>query len=528
MDRRSFLALALLGATSRSRAQDQPTPQRLRFPPPVQPPPRTEPFTQPLRLPGADGVMAELRLDRAMQFTAKVQPIALLDGPPTLVWHYETEHEGRVLRNPFLRVRRGERVTVRLSNRLEEATTIHWHGLNVDERNDGSGLHPVPPRADYAYDFVANNPSGLYWYHAHPHYRTGYQVHKGMAGALLIEDEHDDALRAHFDLRVGETELPLIIQDKQFGLRNELWYESGEDDWIGNRVLVNLVPEPRHVVQRRGYRLRLLNASNARPYRLAFRVGERSLPFVLIGTDGGLLERAIDCREVFLAPAQRIDVLIDFSSLAAGTRVALASLAYDPMENDGAAPVDPHLEHPGATPMGEALTVMVFDVAEGKARPMPRPPRRLGGEVPKARDGKVDRRFRIHIDNGRWLINGRNHHDDHDAPRFDVTRGTREVWEFTNDTRSMPHPMHTHAFRFRVLERRDSPPQFRALAVKRAGLIATDLGWQDTVLVWPGERVRVAIDFSQPFRGPQTYMLHCHNLEHEDQGLMLNYRVNDA
>lgn len=104
-------------------------------------------------------------------------------------------------------------------------------------------------------------------------------------------------------------------------------------------------------------------------------------------------------------------------------------------------------------------------------------------------------------------------------------RGSREIWELTNDTKSMPHPMHLHGFRFRVIDRRKSTPQVRRLARDAAGRSAQDLGWLDTVLVWPGERVRIAIDFSQPFEGVQRYMFHCHNLEHEDQGMMLNVAV---
>jgi suppressor of ftsI/bilirubin oxidase len=89
----------------------------------------------------------------------------------------------------------------------------------------------------------------------------------------------------------------------------------------------------------------------------------------------------------------------------------------------------------------------------------------------------------------------------------------------------MPHPMHLHGFHFQVLERETSPDQLAPLATHGAGRLATDLGWKDTVLVWPGESVRVAIRFAMPFAAPQTYFLHCHNLEHEDGGMMLGVKV---
>jgi suppressor of ftsI/bilirubin oxidase len=106
-----------------------------------------------------------------------------------------------------------------------------------------------------------------------------------------------------------------------------------------------------------------------------------------------------------------------------------------------------------------------------------------------------------------------------------VSKDTIEIWEITNSLISMPHPMHLHGFQFQVLERINSPSRIRDLAVDSQGRLPTDKGWKDTVLVWPAERVRVAIDFSHPFSGEQLYLFHCHILEHEDGGMMINYKV---
>jgi len=113
------------------------------------------------------------------------------------------------------------------------------------------------------------------------------------------------------------------------------------------------------------------------------------------------------------------------------------------------------------------------------------------------------------------------------AVKLRVARGSVETWEIRNDAKSMPHPMHLHGFQFRVLSRKGSPAQVKRHAITPLGLTAQDLGWLDTVLVWPGETVAIAIDFSQPFTGEQRYMFHCHNLEHEDQGMMLAFAVED-
>ena len=128
-----------------------------------------------------------------------------------------------------------------------------------------------------------------------------------------------------------------------------------------------------------------------------------------------------------------------------------------------------------------------------------------------------------HDRKGNWAINGWRFNM-HETPVI-VQRGARETWLLRNNRASMPHPMHIHGFQFRVIERRDSPAQVKALATGNSGLLPQDMGLLDTVLVWPGESVRIALDFSHPFSGDQTYMFHCHNLEHEDTGMMIGYKV---
>jgi len=424
---------------------------------------------------------------------------------------------------------------VTLRNELSEDTTIHWHGLLVDEANDGSGLHPVAPGAQANYRFPVRNRAGLYWYHAHPHGRTGLQLQRGLAGLLLVEDDEELALRKKLSLTWGERDLPLLIADKQVDEVNAIVYrEDGADDWIGNRVFVNWTPQPHLDVTPALYRFRIANVANARMWRLAFQHRGRSLPFQLIGTDGGLLERPWPVEDLFLAPAQRADVLVDFAGVPAGERVLLRSLDYVAMENEdesGAFAPDPMGDHPGATPMGAALDVMEFRVAVtgGERAASPLVPSQLS-TLPPLPDtaGWTTRALRLRMDSeGTWFINDWNFRKDGHAPAFRIKRGSREVWEIRNSMTSMPHPVHLHGFVFRVLSRRVSPMDLRARQVAHGGLTAQDLGLTDTLVVWPGEVVRIAIDFSQPYSGVQRYMFHCHNLEHEDMGMMVTFAVTD-
>lgn len=493
-------------------------------------------FVQPLRLPGAEGLLAEIELKQPLQLTAQATTQALFPGAPTQLWAYATQANARAVINPLLRARRGDTIEVGLDNRLAEATTIHWHGLSIDEANDGSGLHPVEAGTQRRYRLRIDNRAGLYWYHAHPHGRTGVQLQRGLAGLLLVEDAEELALRQRLGMRWGERDLPLMIADKQVGADNAIVYKDGADDWIGNRVLVNWTPEPYLEVIPAWYRFRLANVANARMLRAAFMQGERALTMQLIGTDGGLLERAWPVDDVFLAPAQRIDVLVDFSALKPGERVMLRSLDFVAMENEdesGAFLPDPMADHPGAAAMGEPLDLMEVRVIECATEK--RPPAHLPdlsaissiGPLPDTTDWPV-RALRLRMDEeGRWFINDWNFHLSGHEPAFSIRRGSREVWEIRNSMTSMPHPIHLHGFQFRILSRAISPPDIRGRQVAAGGLNPQDLGCSDTVVVWPGEVVRLAIDFTQAFSGTQRYMLHCHNLEHEDMGMMLTFAVTD-
>ena len=106
-----------------------------------------------------------------------------------------------------------------------------------------------------------------------------------------------------------------------------------------------------------------------------------------------------------------------------------------------------------------------------------------------------------------------------------MKRGVKEIWQVANAQPAMPHPIHIHGFQYRVLERRGSPAQIQALAANGGSLPVTETGWKDSVLLWPGETIRLLVDFSHPFAGDQVYMLQCHNLEHENHGMMVNFRV---
>jgi suppressor of ftsI/bilirubin oxidase len=509
-------------------------------------PPPDPAFPNALRLPGADGGMyGVLDVSGAAPLTIVAKRVRhpLMPEKPAPMLAYEVEHRGKTYLNPVLRARTGTPFRASLWNALEETSIIHWHGFTVDSNNDGHPHYAIGAGATYDYLYTVANRAGTYWYHPHPHHLTGKQVYLGLAGLFIVEDQQEIALQQALDLTFGETDIPLVLQDRSLDESGQLVFAPAAEQrfhgYLGKEVLVNLTPRAYLDAETRIYRFRVLNGSNARVYRLAFLQGEQALGFQVIGTDGGLLDRPYPAKEAFLAPGERVDVLLDLRDTTVGDAVMLASLPFDAMHNEAARPAAaarggnhhghaghqaaPTEHHPsGALPDGGKIEMLKIRVVRktGYDRTVPQA---LSHVEPIA---AADARTRvITLDHARmtWRINRASYHGK--ATPITVRRGSTEIWEVRNVTQSMPHPMHIHGFQFQILGREGSPEQQKRLAVETRGLAATDLGWKDTILAWPGETVRFAIDFSHPFLGDQVYMVHCHNLEHEDGGMMLNLRV---
>ena len=494
---------------------------------------RAENFQQKLFIPGASGPFGVLDVAGPLQIRTTAASFPILKGQASPFLLYQTELAGKAFQNPILRIESGARFQATLSNGLPQPTIIHWHGLHTPAAMDGHPASTIGPGGRYDYDFTVRNRGGTYWYHTHAHELTAEQAYGGLASFFLVGDEDQRKLAKALDLRLGETDLPLVIQDKQFDASGKLHYKPNMNEsmmgWLGDIILANLTPNAFLTVTPRRYRLRLLNGSNSRIYRLAFAALNKPLDFVVIGTDGGLLEQPETVTEAYLAPGERLDVLFDAGQAQPGDDVFLRSLAFDPMENEGAGGMHgmPGMGGMGGMsssrlPQGAEFNVLKLSVTAGERSAAPLPAK-LSDVRAIRTEGAPERKIELSMDRMRFLINGRSFGMNDIS--FEVKRGAIEIWRIDNPERSMPHPMHIHGFSFQVVERLNSPRQVSAGARFGRGRLVSDLGWKDTVLVWPGETVRIAIDFAHPFAGDQTYVFHCHNLEHEDGGMMINYRV---
>ncbi len=427
--------------------------------------------------------------------------------------------------NPIIVLRKGQQFSCDFVNETGEKSIIHWHGFRAPWRSDGHPAYQVGDGEVYNYpEFTIIDRSGTYFYHPHPHGRTGYQVYHGLASMIIIEDEDEDNLRNALDLQLGVTDIPLIIQDKTFDANGDLIYNpmgmNGNMGFWGDTVLVNFTVNPYLDVERRIYRFRILNGSNARPYRLVLLRGSERIPFHVIGVEGGLLERPVRTDEILVAPGERIDILVDFRLVNEGDVLRLYSLQHNLVGMGGGG-----MGGGGGGMNGGMMNLMnrEFEVLEFRvvrdSNYNGQIPNWLSEVTPINTAGvptqnvtlgmsMINREMKFTINDYIW--------DEDNAlaeyEGFKYTNGDIVVFRITNMT-GMYHPMHFHGFQFQVLKRSSGP------------LRPTDLGWKDTVIVAPGETVEVAMDMSHNFGEEQVYLFHCHILEHHDAGMMVNFTV---
>jgi bilirubin oxidase len=417
-------------------------------------------------------------------------------------------YNGNLL-GPTIRLRTGETVAVNIHNRLEDGqvTNVHWHGVRLPASADGPH-NDIPPGESFTARFTVVQPAATLWYH--PHWgNTGFQVYKGLAALLYVDDKTSDALP--LPQKYGIDDVPLIIQDRSFYPDSRLNYMAqpqGEDHMLGDQMLVNGVVWPHLDLPRSLVRLRLLNGSNARRYNLAFEDGRT---FYLIASDGGLLPAPVPVKSLMMAAAERAEILLDLSREAAGAKLKLVSLAFRTWEREEG----PMLNVKGrVTPsqrqVGKPFPIMELRVAkEGSPGSVPDqlvPIMRI-----PAATAKLTRTF--HLDDaGENTINGRMV-DMHRAD-FQVDPRATEIWAVTNDAKDFAHTFHVHGVQMQVLD--------RVVDGKMVPLPPIDTGWKDTVLVDPQETVRLIGRFND-LEG--LYMYHCHVLEHEDRGMMGTFFV---
>jgi spore coat protein A len=443
------------------------------------------------------------------------------DMPPTRVWTY-----GRTMPGPTLEVRSGKGLLVEWRNELpvshflpvdhslcgagadrpEVRTAVHVHGARVPAESDGypedwygpggSALHHYPNRQDAA----------TLWYHDHAIGIERLNQYAGLMGMYLVRDDVEDAL----GLPGGRHEIPLVLFDRLFDAEGQLLYPtSGAPDapWIselyGDALLVNGKLYPYLEVEPRAYRFRVVNASNARFYLLSLARTGGGLPLHAIGTDQGLLQAPVTVPSLMLAPAERADLVVDFSSVA-GDNVVLRNQSF------------------------ELLQFRVRRGSAGRSAPLParlRPVAQVDESTAVKTRTLTLNQYRDPVTNGmlmllnatRWAA----------AVTESAALDSVEIWSLVNLTEDV-HPIHLHLVRFRILDRQafDADEYLISGAMNlRADRVPpepSEAGWKDTVRAEPSMITRILVRF-EGYAG--RYVWHCHVLEHAANEMMRPFEV---
>lgn len=499
---------------------------------------------------------ADFLADVEIELTMTPADVAILKGEKTRVWKIT----GKVLKGPSdaldnnegtylaptLRFKKGQKVRLILNNNLPAQSILHWHGLHVPANMDGNPMYAINRGETYIYEFEILNRAGTYFYHSHAHGVTARQVYSGLAGLFIVSDDQEQAL----NLPNGELDVPLVIQDRSFDDQNQLAYSAHMmqrmQGFLGDQILVNGRPNFVLPVATRAYRLRLVNGSNSRIYKLAWDDGT---PLTVIGVDGGLLASPEQHAYVMLAPGERLELWMDFSGRELGTELTLRSLQFDTATHGGmgmmgggmmggrgrmgmmGGGMGGGMMSVSSLPSGSDYPILKIRVAKKEQgnHSLPKTLTPISPlHVKNAANVNTPLTIALSMQHMSALLNGRSYKMDDVQPDEIIPVNSLQLIEFDNGFEGgmhgmmmdMPHPMHLHGEQFQIVKREVSSRSGDNYATVSSGFINS--GWKDTVLVMPGEKVTILKPFND-FKG--LFMYHCHNLEHEDMGMMRDFLV---
>jgi spore coat protein A len=489
-----------------------------------------------------DGVQYLIRM---VEFNQKMHS----QLPPTRLWGYEGQYPG-----PTIDVQRGRPIAVQWENHLPSRhifdfdprirgampptpsvrTVPHVHGSRGPSESDGLPENWFTPGQTARYHYPNSQPAATLWYHDEAVGITRLNVYAGLSGFFLLRDDEERSM----GLPSGDFEIPILLQDRTLDDEGQLVYSPTFDDgqkapprfWgpelLGSLPVVNGAIYPYLQVEPRCYRLRLLNGANSRFFNLFFNLAKRptDIPslvhFHQLGSDAGFLPIPVVLNKLLLAPAERADVLVDFSGME-GKIVTLSNDAPAPFPGWGL--VTPH--HLALHELMQfRVTLPVSGSRVSISMPSPH-------QLPKLDDtasiATKDFVLSEEMDAQGQSLGERINSKGHDDPVTEIVKlGSIEKWRFINTT-EYAHPMHLHLAQFRILERRGFDP----IALRNGALTfvgtprlpsANEAGLKDTAVVNPREVLTIIACF-EGYTG--RYVFHSTLLEHEDKDLMRPYEI---
>jgi spore coat protein A, manganese oxidase len=460
------------------------------------------PFTVPFQTPPV--LVPDYQTSQTAYYTLQQRQVQaeVLPGLRTTIWGYNGITPGPTIMN-----RRGQAAVVRQVNDLPNVhpdlrynvwTSTHLHGSCSLPQYDGYASDITNPGQFKDYHYPNVQDARTLWYHDHGVHITAPNAYMGLAAQYIL---HDD-LELSLPIPHGKYDVPMILKDAMFQTNGDLIYDDNSQSGVyGDVILVNGKPWPLMQVEPRKYRFRFLNASVSRSYHLALDTGDA---MTVIGTDGGLMTHPQEVGDVLIGMAERYEIVIDFSKYRPGQRVVLRNL--QPANNIDH--LNTHLIC--AFEVGDTVT----DWSNNEVPQDLNPNMNVMGL--KESDAVRTRNFRFERGNGHWTINGTTWEDvvnsDYELVVANPGFEDIEIWELHNPGGGWFHPIHIHLVDFKVLDRNGQPPR------------PYEKGPKDVVYVGEGELVRVIMKFEHQ-RG--KYMMHCHNLVHEDHDMMTQFMVGD-
>ena len=441
--------------------------------------------------------------------------VPILPGlPPTLIFGYNGIAPGTTIK-----ARHDRQIVIRYINELpsrhpvlgyEPTTSVHLHGSASKPQYDGYASDITAPGFFKDYVYPNFQDARTLWYHDHGVHHTAENAYMGLAAQYHLHDDLEDRLadpaqNGGAAIPSGEYDVPLILRDALFTKDGQLLHDDeGHSSLFGDVILTNGRPWPVMKVERRKYRFRVLNGSISRGFNLALSTGD---PMTIIGHDGGLAPAPVQVGSFRIGGAERYEVVIDFSKYKKGTKVVLKNLGVKNSE-----------DYPSTR------QIMRFDVVGDKVQEGPIPEELHSGagefynpmplEESDATNAGNPVRLTVERKNGLWTVNGHTWDDvvESDFKKIVANPGLDEVqvWELENKSGGWFNPLHIHLVDYKILSRNGRPPH------------PYERGPKDTAYVGENETLRVIARF-----GPQKgkYMVHCHNLVHEDHDMMVQYEV---
>ncbi len=444
----------------------------------------------------------------------------ILEGRETVTVGY-----GQGFLGPVIRMNRGETARLNLGNRINEPVSAHWHGMHIDGDQDGGPHSPIANGEVMEAALDIDQPATTLWYHSHIHQRTATHVWFGLAGMLIVDDP--DAPATGLPQTYGVDDIPLVVQDRIFDSGGQMLYApQGPTRMMGYRgreILVNGAIRPQASVPPAMVRLRVLNGSNARIFHFGFEDGRQ---FYQVASDGGLLPAPVSMNTLTLAPAERAEIIVDFSD-GVGARLLSApdnNTTMARMAGMGGMMGLMRESVPESVGDGGLFEVMTFAVDKTRSGGVTSLPKTLAGApVPDFGEPVLRRQFSLDMMPGGMgmgggmmgmkqgghgmAINGASM--DMGVINQQMRLGEAEIWQVSAS--EMAHPFHVHGTSFQVLSLNGQPVGYERMGLK------------DVVLVEGTAELLVQVDRKADADHP--FMYHCHILEHEDLGMMGQFTV---